>query len=180
MISILFRILQAVLSLGVKLDSRATELKARIQDVLDGQQTILDELAQLSDLLVPGPAVSLVFTAFLNDGTILNEVTQMNLQDDQDVLLTISPKDKKGKPSLLDGVPVWAGSDDTVLTVVASADGLSATVSGVAPGAGRVVVTGDADLGAGVVPITGTLDFTITAGATATVDITAGTPTPQA
>jgi hypothetical protein len=79
----------------------------------------------------------------------------------------------------VDGVPVWASSDETVVTVAPAADGMSAVASGVAPGTGRVVVTADADLGAGVTNITGILDFTITGGAAATIEIVAGTPVDQ-
>jgi hypothetical protein len=41
---------------------------------------------------------------------------------------TIAPKDSKGRPAALDGIPVWAGSDETVITVEPAADGLSAVV----------------------------------------------------
>ncbi len=172
MVSILLRILQSIMSLTFKLDSRQAEIIKAIQ-VLDAK------LDQVLDLLTPGPAVKFTFTAYLEDGTILNEVTKMDLRDDQKVSLTIQPIDKKGKPALIDGVPVWASSDETVVTVAASPDGLSAVASGVAPGTGRVVVTADGDLGTGVTDITGTLDFNVTGGGAVSVTITAGTPEDQ-
>lgn len=50
---------------------------------------------------------------------------------------------------------VWASSDPTVVNVVAAADGMSAVIPCIAEGTARVTVTADADLGAGVVTITG-------------------------
>jgi hypothetical protein len=61
-----------------------------------------------------------------------------------------------GDPAPVDGVPVWATSDATVISVTAAADGMSAVVASVAPGGpARVTVTADADLGTGVTTITG-------------------------
>jgi hypothetical protein len=69
-----------------------------------------------------------------------------------------------GDPAQVDGVPMWASSDETVVMVVAAADGMSATVPAVAPNAVggdgnplpvRISVSADADLGSGVVAITG-------------------------
>lgn len=54
---------------------------------------------------------------------------------------------------------VWASSDETVLSVVPDADGMGFQASIVAPGGpARIVVTGDADRGAGVETITGVSD----------------------
>lgn len=88
-----------------------------------------------------------------------------NITTDQNfpnVVLSITDKD--GKPAKVDGVPVWASSDATVIAAVAAADGMSGVVNTVAPSpldaAGnpipsRITVSADADLGAGVIPITG-------------------------
>ena len=62
-------------------------------------------------------------------------------------------------PAKVDGVPVWASSDETVLTVTPDADGMGFMVAIIAPGGpARVVVTGDADRGEGTEPITGVSD----------------------
>lgn len=147
-------------------------------------QAGIQVLWDLHDILAgePNQAMELTFTAWLEGvpRTLTKENNKMDMRDDQMVVLTIQPLDKKGKPATVDGAPTWAGSDDTVVTVTPAPDGLSATVVGVAPGAGRVVVTADADLGAGVTPLTGTLDFTITGGSAASLSITAGDPTDQA
>lgn len=63
--------------------------------------------------------------------------------------------DSRGRPAAVDGAPVWASSDETVLTVLPAADGMSAAVNTVAVGIARITVSADADLGAGVIAITG-------------------------
>lgn len=150
----------------------------RLQALLTDQVVIKAQLALIIETLIPGPAVKLVFTAHLDDGTT-NEVTKMDLRDDQKVLLTISPVDAKGKPASVDGAPAWASSDETVVTVVAASDGMSAVATGVVPGTSRVVVTADADLGSGVTPLSGSLDFTVTGGAAVAITITAAPPANQ-
>ena len=167
MISLLFRIWSLLVSLNHK-----------SQLLLDGQVDIRAQLALIVDTLIPGPAVKLVFTAHLDDGTS-TEVTKMDLRDDQKVLLSIQPVDAKGQPAVVDGAPTWASSDETVVTLEVASDGMSAVASGVTPGAARVVVTADADLGSGVTPLSGSLDFTITAGNAVSLTITAGTPANQ-
>jgi hypothetical protein len=68
---------------------------------------------------------------------------------------TLAITNAAGAAATVDGVPVWASSDATVLTVTAAADGMSAVIPCVAPGTARVTVTADADMGAGIVTITG-------------------------
>ena len=158
--------------------SLARDIKRELQAVLEAQLAISAVLEHIERLLSPAKAVTLVFTAYLENQTF-EGVTKMDLRDDQKVLLTIEPVDAKGKPAKLDGVPVWAGSDDTVVTIVPASDGLSAVASGVTPGTARVVVTADADLGSGVTPLTGSLDFNITGGQAASLTITAAAPANQ-
>lgn len=185
MLSILLRIWQSLVSLGVGLGSQLASIQKALQSLADGQKAMAAQLAAITDILVPGPAVSFTFAAHLDDGTTLQGVTMFTLRDDQKVILTIQPLDAKGKPAAVDGAPVWASSDETQVTVEAASDGLSAVASGVAPPSDptaplpRIVVTADADLGSGSTPITGSLDFTITGGSAATIDITPGTPANQ-
>lgn len=56
------------------------------------------------------------------------------------------------------GSIVWASSDETVIRVEAGPDGLAFEAPAVAPGIARLTVTADADLGDGVVTITGVSD----------------------
>lgn len=75
----------------------------------------------------------------------------------QDVTLVIT--DVNGNPATVDGPPAWVSSNQAVVDVVVAADGLSATINSVAVGTGAVVaVTADADLGAGVVPLSFTFE----------------------
>ena len=103
----------------------------------------------------------------------------MTLTDSQKATLTIQPVDKKGADAALDGVPVWATSDATVATVEADATGLTAVLTAVRTGSCNITVTGDADLGAGVTPIVGTLAVSVTAGAATQITVNAGTPEEQ-
>jgi len=109
----------------------------------------------------------------------------MNVTTDQlfpNVALVIT--DARGRPARVDGVPTWASSDDTVLSVAASADGMSAVVDTVAPGTARVTVTADADLGTGVVSVTGVTEDVIVAqgvgGVASLLTLNLGTPEDKA
>jgi len=102
------------------------------------------------------------------------------LTDEQKVALTVAFTTASGNPARIDGVPKWQTSDETILTVVADEDGQTATATTVGPlGTAQVSVTADADLGAGIREITGTLDVEVLAAEAVTVGITAGTPEPK-
>jgi hypothetical protein len=75
---------------------------------------------------------------------------------DQNLPFTLVITKADGTPATVHpGSIVYATSDATVITVTAAADGLSGTVSPVADGTARMTITANADLGAGVVAITG-------------------------
>lgn len=150
-----------------------------LQQILKNQQDEIALLQQVINLLTPGPAVKFIFTAVLENGTIKENSIMETMRDDQKMTLAVKAVDAKGFPALVDGVPTWASSDETVVTVVPAADGMSGEVTAVAPGTARVVVTGDADLGAGVTPITGIDDFTITGGGAASFQVTGSAPVSQ-
>lgn len=98
--------------------------------------------------------------------------------------VTLTITNAAGAPAPVDGVPVWATSDATILTVTASADGMTALVSTVAAGTARVSVTADADMGAGVSTITGVSeDVIVTQGPSqlaSAMTFSFGTPVPKA
>jgi len=92
--------------------------------------------------------------------------------------------DGRGRTVKLDGDPIAASSDETVVTIGAMTNDGSNTWSGevnsVAPGDARVTVSGDADLGEGVQTVTGILEVTVTLDPRTSAritDIEAGTPT---
>lgn len=65
-----------------------------------------------------------------------------------------------GSPGVVEGSPVWESSAPDVISVVPSADGLSADIIN-AGGVGSAIVTAraDGDLGAGVFPIVITEEY---------------------
>lgn len=104
----------------------------------------------------------------------------MVLKDTEKVTLSIAPLDAKGNAASVDGAPVWASSNEAVLTVTASADGFSAVAVAVGPlGTAQVSVQVDADLGEGVKPLAATLDIDVLAGEAVALSIAAGTPEAQ-
>ena len=99
------------------------------------------------------------------------------LNDEQRVSLSISPLTAAGNAAKLDGIPVWSASDSNVISLVVSADGLSAVASAAgALGTSQVSVTADADLGAGVRQLTALLDVQVIAAEAFTLSINAGAP----
>lgn len=116
--------------------------------------------------------------ALAADGSAV--ATSVELLDDEEVIVTLAPKDAKGNAAKIDGVPQWQTSDATIATVVQGTDDSSATIraTGVVGGC-TVSVTADADLGEGVSPIVGVLQVNVSAGSAVTVDISVGSPTKQ-
>lgn len=97
------------------------------------------------------------------------------------VVLTITDKD--GNPAKVDGIPIWASSDETVLHPVPNADGMGGTVETVGPGTARISIQADADLGAGISTITGVSEdvvVTIGAGPASIMTLSLGPATPKA
>lgn len=80
-----------------------------------------------------------------------------DVNTDQNLPFTLAITNAHGDPAPVDGVPVYASSDETVVKVTAAADGMSGTVDTVAasPTPARITVTADVDMGAGVTTITG-------------------------
>lgn len=103
----------------------------------------------------------------------------MILQDDRKVSLTFSALDARGNPARIDGMPVWGSSDESLLLVEASDDGMSAVVTPTGPvGIGQVSVRVDADLGAGVREVIGLLDVEVVGGEAVSIVIVPGEPEP--
>ena len=99
------------------------------------------------------------------------------LTDIQKVSCSLDPRNSKGNPAPLDGVPVWASSNEAVATVTAAADGLTADVTATGVGTAQISVVADADLDVGELrEITGLLDVEVKASEAVTLGIVAGTP----
>src|SRR5262245_38589692 len=107
-------------------------------------------------------------------------ILMLTLTSNQKALLSVTFLDSKGNPAPVDSTPVWMTDNTDLLALTPAADGLSCTVAAVGPlGSATAQVNADADLGAGVVNIFGTLLVEVTAGQAATVAIAAGTPEEQ-
>lgn len=98
----------------------------------------------------------------------------------QQVPVGVEFKDAKGNPAKVDGVPAWATDNSDVLALEPAADGLSCNVKAAGViGTAKVQVSADADLGAGVELVIGTLEIEVVAGKAATVVLTPGTVSEQ-
>lgn len=100
--------------------------------------------------------------------------------------VTFKIVDGRGRPAPVEGTPVVASSDETVATcseVTDAGDGSwDFSLNSVAEGTARIAVTADADLGAGISEIIGTLDVEVTTDprtAERTIELTAGTPSDE-
>ncbi len=99
------------------------------------------------------------------------------LTDIQKVMLSVSPKSAAGNPALIDGVPTWHVSDESIISLEIGNDGLTAVASATGKlGKVRIGIDVDADLGDGVDTITGVLDIEVKASEAVSLEINAGTP----
>lgn len=154
-------------------------LEQEVQAIAQEQLLQRQLLEKILGDVTPSVATGFVFTIDL-EGQLTEGANTIKMTNSQKATATIQPVDKKGQPAPVDGVPTWASSDETIVTVTPAADGLSAVVAAVGPlGTAKVSVTGDADLGADVAPIFGTLDVTVTQGQAVGFKIDLGPATEQ-
>jgi hypothetical protein len=100
----------------------------------------------------------------------------MKLTDIEKVALSVQPMSAAGNPAPVE-TAMWTCSDDTVLTVVPGADGLSCEVITTGKiGTARVSVTVDADMGEGVISLEGFADFEVVASQAVSLAVNVGTP----
>lgn len=110
---------------------------------------------------------------FLNEDG--EEVSDMNLKDNNQLPISISPADEFGNPtqSAFDAAPTWSVDDVSIATVSPAADGLSAVVTPT----GKLGSCNVQALGlVGGNQIQGTLELDIIAGDVAEVTLTPGSP----
>ena len=151
---------------------------ARLAEML-GQ--LIDLELRVLEAVVLEPAAQLQFSAILDDGTVQENITMLEMTYTQKATLTLTAVDAKGKPAVLDGAPEWlSGNTDLLQIQNISSDGMSAeAVAMGALGEGKITVTADAKLGPDVKPIIGSLDFRITPGEATQITVTAGAPVEQ-
>lgn len=107
-------------------------------------------------------------------------IMAFSITSSQQVTISVKFVDKKGNPAPVDGVPQWSTDNTDVFTLTPAADGMSCVCAAVgAIGDGKITLNADADLGAGVTPIIGTVDGSVTAGQATTVNLDVSTPSEQ-
>ena len=108
-------------------------------------------------------------------------ITMFTMRYNQEVEVSIKPVDAAGNDAPVDGVPEWSlSSSDFAHIKSTTPDGLKSVIAGDKPGSFQVNVTGDADLGTGVIPIVSMLDMTLQPGQATGFEMQTGTPTDQA
>jgi hypothetical protein len=104
-------------------------------------------------------------------GEVLVMATMTNTQRKR---VHFKVKNRRGGPAKFDGTPEWFSDNSDVLRLEPAADGMSCYVYAVGPLTDtpvNVTMRADADLGAGVRPILGTIAFEITAGEAALIEL---------
>ncbi len=100
----------------------------------------------------------------------------VKLTTDQQVTVRITPVTPRGQPAKLDGVPTWSVAVGGATLNVAK-NGLSAAiVSPDVPGESQVLISADADLGAGVETISDTVDVNVVGQNATALGLVAETP----
>lgn len=134
------------------------------------------EIVETPDAAAVPPAGS--FTWIIGPVTtkeILSMPAEINLTTEQQVLATITPVTAAGNPATLDGEAVWTVTSGTC--TVTPVDATSAwLVSGDIAGDSTVVVSADADLGAGVQTISDTCLLHVANPQAASLGLTLGEP----
>jgi len=88
--------------------------------------------------------------------------------------VTVAPKNAKGQPAPVQA-PTWLTDNTDVIALAPSSDGLSCKVLAVGiPGTANVQFSCDADMGAGVVTLAGTLEVNVTAAQATTIELVPG------
>jgi hypothetical protein len=125
--------------------------------------------------LVIGPVSTRPFTPREEEPMPLVQLT-----DRQRVRIAIDPLDEMKNPAPIDGIPTWESSDPSILTVEATDDGRGVmAVTGGPLGTATVTVTADADMGDGIEPLTGTVDFEVVGSEARSLNVSVGTPEPR-
>lgn len=86
--------------------------------------------------------------------------TMVTISADKKRTFSVQPVDSKGRPAAIEGIPVWDLAAPGGVTLFPTPDGLACDVVWIEAKQGIVLtVKADADLGAGVREITGSVDI---------------------
>lgn len=133
---------------------------------------LLRELAHEIDLIAPGPPVAASPPLFITSKE--TKMGQITVKDSDPAFTgTVTFLDAKGSPTEPDDVPTWTSDDETVVTVEASEDGKSATLTPGSPGtanaASAQVTVSSTDTDGTIVTAVGVV--TVTAGEAVVGDV---------
>lgn len=104
---------------------------------------------------------------------------QINITNEEEVEVTLTPVTAGGHPAQVDGVPTWEVVNGEA-TVTVAADGKSAVLrSADTPGDTDFLVSADADLGSGVVTISDVIRLSVAGAGAANLGLVAGAPRPK-
>ena len=104
------------------------------------------------------------FRVTIDEITMEGENMATTMTDVQHADAAIKYQTAAGNPAKVDGVPVWASSDESAISVTPAADGFSARIDSVGGlGKFQVTVKADADMGEGVKELTSVLDIEVIA-----------------
>lgn len=140
---------------------------------------ILDDiLARLDDIqkkVAVLTEMKIVFYKYDQNGQLTKAEPMDQLKVTQFETFPLAIKDKFGNPALVDGVPAWSVDDNALALIDPAADGMSAVLKPIGPvGIVTISVSADADMGAGVEAVSGSLPIELVAGQAVTIQLTAG------
>jgi hypothetical protein len=99
------------------------------------------------------------------------------LTDEQEVPIALAFETQAGNPAKIDGKPSWSVSDESILSLEVTDDGMSANVVTTGKlGTSQLRIEVDADLGEGVRAVSGTLDIEVVPAAVSKIVINPGQP----
>lgn len=136
------------------------------------KKLVIDFLRFLQRLLTPKAGVAVCLKMF---DEMKKEITMgLTIAADKKRTLSISPVDAKGRPAKVDGIPVWEVNPTGGVTLFPTTDGMSCDIVWIDARQQVVTVKADADMGAGVKTITGSLDVETLAAEAVGFSINAG------
>jgi hypothetical protein len=147
--------------------------------ISDGFEKIAKALDKLGQNNKPGITFGFAVGLPQNKNQTTHMPLDLTITNEQKIPVTLAPVTATGKPAKLDGAPTWTVQSGNA-TVVPSADGLSADlVSADEPGDTEILVSADADLGAGVVTVSDVIRLSVAGAQAASLGLTAGTAVPK-
>jgi hypothetical protein len=154
---------------------RIEKIDSDVQRLIGLVEEVNKRLDRIELAIVPPQAAKILFQVTLGGNKL--EVSSMMMKVNQSLPISIKPVDQFGNAAAVDGIPAWSLSDPAMGSIAVAQDGMSAQFTPAGQvGSVVVQVSADADLGAGIVSIMGSLQVDLLAGDAVAVQITAGAP----